>query len=185
MTEIFTKLRNGQEVDMRSPEYLPVIEELHRANQALFELKQAAPRSEGQQAAWEKLFNGDAPQSVGYVTPLQIDFPQQVNFGNGVFINHHLTMMAIGGIDVGNHVQIGPNVTLATDNHDLDNHDLLRCKPIIIHDDVWIGANATVLPGVEIGEGAVIAAGAVVTKNVPAKSVVAGMPARVIKEIEN
>lgn len=185
MSDVFTKLRAGQPVDMTSPEYRPVISELHRADSALYYLNHTAPRTPAQQAAWQELFDGQAPAGVAYMTPLQIDFPRQMTFGQRIFINHHFTAMSIGGIDLGNDVQIGPNVTMVTDNHDFANHYVLRCQSIKIEDNAWIGANVTIVPGVTVGKNAIIAAGAVVTKDVPANTVVAGTPARVIKHIKS
>lgn len=184
MADVFEKLRRGQKVDMRSSEYRAAIEELHRADSALYQLNHSAPRTESQEKAWENLFAGNAPHGVGYMTPLQIDFPQQVSFGNNIFINHHLTMMSLGGITIADNVQIGPNVTMVTDNHDLRHHQILQCKPINLQENAWIGANALILPGVTIGENAVVAAGAVVTRDVPANVVVAGTPAKVIRKLE-
>ncbi|WP_280516425.1 DapH/DapD/GlmU-related protein, partial [Actinomyces succiniciruminis] len=77
---------------------------------------------------------------------------------------------------------IGPNVTAVTDNHRLDDVTILNCHPIDIGRRVWIGAGASIMPGVTVGDDAVIAGGAVVTKDVPPRSVVAGVPARVIRE---
>ncbi len=184
MTDIFTRIHNGEKVNMLDPDYKEVVQELHRADTALFHLNHAEPRSEKQSKAWDELFDRKVPENIGYFTPIQIDFPKQVKFGKNVFLNHHLTMMSIAGITLGNNVQIGPNVTLVTDNHDLKNHYILQCKPIVISDNAWIGANVTVLPGVTIGENAVIAAGAVVTKDVPANAIAAGVPAAVIRKLD-
>lgn len=76
MTAIFDQLSRGEAVDMTSPQYLEVVKELYRADDALFDLNQSRPRTAEQTAAWNKLFHGHAPQSVRYFTPLQIDFPQ-------------------------------------------------------------------------------------------------------------
>jgi acetyltransferase-like isoleucine patch superfamily enzyme len=91
----------------------------------------------------------------------------------------------MGGITLEDEVLLGPRVNLVTENHPLDPTDrrALICKPIIIKRKAWIGAGATILPGVTIGENAVVAAGAVVSKDVPANTVVGGIPARVIKTI--
>ena len=105
--DIFDALRTGQEVDMYSDAYRPCIEELHRANRALFHLNHAEPQTEAWQTAFEELFDGYPPQ-IGIFTPVQIDFPKQMRFGKGVFINHSFTAMSIGGIDIGDNVQIGP-----------------------------------------------------------------------------
>ena len=181
--DIYTKLKNGEPVDMRSEEYLPVIAELHRANKALFHLNHAEPGSEEQSRALEELFDGKVPEGLVFFTPVQIDFPKQITFGKHVFINHSFTAMSVGGIEIGDNVQIGPRVTIVTTNHDLENRSVLRCRPVIIEDGVWIGACASIMPGVHIGENAVIAGGAVVVKDVPANTVVGGNPAAVIKTL--
>lgn len=106
-----------------------------------------------------------------------------MQFGHGIFINHHLTVMSIAGITIEDNVQIGPNVTLVTDNHDLQHHTILKCQPITIKQNAWLGANVTILSGVTVGKNAIVAAGAVVTKDVPDNTVVAGTPARVLKTL--
>ncbi len=170
-------------MDMRSEEYRPVIQELHRADKALFHLNHAEPGTEEQKKAIEELFNGKVPAGLGFFTPVQIDFPGQITFGNHVFINHGFTAMSVGGIIIGDNVQIGPNVTIVTTNHDLKNRSVLRCRPVIIENGVWIGACASIMPGVRIGENAVVAGGAVVVRDVPANTVVGGNPAVVIRTL--
>ena len=179
--DIFEKLRNGEPVDMMSEEYRPVIEELQRADLALFHVNHSEPNSEGRKKALEELFDGSFPEGLGVFAPVQIDFPKQMSFGNHVFINHSFTAMSIGGITIEDNVQIGPHVTVVTDNHDFANRYVLKCKPVRICKNAWIGANVTIMPGVTVGENAVIAGGAVVTKDVPAGAIVGGNPAKVIK----
>ncbi|HAE16453.1 MAG TPA: hypothetical protein DCG51_07870 [Erysipelotrichaceae bacterium] len=87
------------------------------------------------------------------------------------------------GITIGDNVQIGPHVTIVTDNHDLKDRYVLRCREVVIGNDVWIGACASIMPGVHIGDNAVIAGGSVVTKDVPADTVVGGNPARVMRTV--
>ena len=91
-----------------------------------------------------------------------------------------------GGIEIGDGSLIGHNTTIATLNHDFnpDKRANLHPSPVKIGKNVWIGSDCTILPGVEIGDGAVIGAGSVVTKNIPANSIAVGNPARVIKQIE-
>lgn len=181
--DIFEKLRSGEPVDMYSEEYAPCIAELTRTYKALHHLNQAEPMSGEQEKAFSELFDGNYPKDLGIFTPVQIDFPKQISFGKQVFINHSFTAMSIGGITLGDNVQIGPHVTIVTDNHDLGNRNILKCKSVTIGNNVWIGAGVTVMPGVTIGDNAVIAGGAVVTKDVPPNTIAGGAPAKVIKQI--
>lgn len=146
-------------------------------------MNHAEPMSDEQKQAFTELFDGNYPEGLGLFTPVQIDFPKQMKFGEYVFINHSFTAMSIGGISIGNGVQIGPHVTIVTDNHDLDNRNVLKCRSVNIGNNVWIGAGVSIMPGVAIGDNAVIAGGTVVTKDVPANTVVGGNPAKVIKQL--
>lgn len=118
--------------------------------------------------------------------PFYTDFGKNTHIGKDVFINSGCHFQDQGGIEIGDGTMIGHNVVLATINHDLDpaqnrkNH----YAPIKIGDHVWIGSNATVLPGVSIGEWSVVAAGAVVTRDVPSYTVAGGVPAKRIRTVE-
>lgn len=118
--------------------------------------------------------------------PFYTDFGKNTVFGRDVFINSGCHFQDQGGITIGDGSLIGHNVVLATINHDLDpkNNRKNHYAPIIIGNHVWIGANATVLAGVTIGDWSVVGAGAVVTRDVPPRCIVGGVPARVIKTIE-
>lgn len=124
--------------------------------------------------------------SVEIRLPFYTDFGRHLQIGKNVFINSGVTFTDLGGIQLADRVLIGPNATLVSVNHPLDPADRrnLELKPIKVDTNAWIGANATILPGVTIGENAVVAAGAIVTKDVPANTVVAGVPAKVIKKIK-
>ena len=117
--------------------------------------------------------------------PFTADFGKNIQVGRNVFFNSGCRMQDHGGIFIGDNVLIGHNVVLATLDHDLDpaKRSLLHCAPIRIGNDAWIGANATITKGVTVGNGAVVAAGAVVTRDVPPRTIVGGVPAKVIKEI--
>jgi acetyltransferase-like isoleucine patch superfamily enzyme len=104
-----------------------------------------------------------------------------------VFINQCCTIYDMGGVDIGDRVMIGPNVNIITAGHPVDpaqRRAYVEAKPIVIASNVWIATAATILGGVTVGENSVVAAGAVVTKDVPANSLVAGVPARVIRSLE-
>lgn len=106
----------------------------------------------------------------------------RLDLGSG-YINHNLNLSCFGHIKIGQRVAIGENVTLRdSDDHVLNGHAEGVTRPIVVGDHVWIGMNATILKGVTIGEGAVVAAGAVVTRDIPAHCLAAGVPARVIKQ---
>lgn len=117
--------------------------------------------------------------------PFYTDFGKNITIGKNVFINSGCHFQDQGGITIGESSMIGHNVVLATINHDLEpkNDRKNHYAPIRIGNHVWIGSNAVVLPGVSIGDWAVVAAGAVVTKNVLPYTVVGGVPAKVIKTI--
>ena len=105
-----------------------------------------------------------------------------LELGSG-YINHHLNLSCFQHIKIGDNVVISEHVTLRdSDDHTLNHQSDRKTQPIVIGDHVWIGMNATILKGVTIGEGAVVAAGAVVTRDVPPHALVAGVPARIIKE---
>ena len=124
-------------------------------------------------------------ESFGLFPPFSADYGQNIKVGKNVFINSGCCFQDQGGIEIGDNVLIGHQVVLATLNHDLmpEKRANMLPAPIKIGNDVWIGAHATILAGVTVGNGAVIAAGAVVTKDVPANTVVGGVPAKIIKTI--
>jgi acetyltransferase-like isoleucine patch superfamily enzyme len=122
---------------------------------------------------------------VTVFTPLYINYGKRVTIGKNVFINFDCTFLALGGITIEDDVLIGPKVSLITENHPLNPEERkgLTGKPILIKKNAWICANATILPGVTIGENAVVAAGAVVSKDVPDNTIVGGIPAKFIKNV--
>ncbi len=124
--------------------------------------------------------------SVRVLSPFYTDTGRNLRFGRNVFVNHGCTAMDLGGIDIGDDVVIGPNVQLISSGHPLDpatRRRSITTAPIRIGRGVWIAAGATVLQGVTVGDDAVVAAGAVVTKDVPPRTLVAGVPAQVIRAL--
>ena len=133
----------------------------------------------------EKITDTKIDASVEIRLPFYTDYGRNIHLGKNVFINQGVTLVDLGGIYIGDRVLIGPKATIISVNHPLnpENRRSVELKPVHIGENVWIGANATVLPGITIGKNAVVAAGAVVTKDVAANTVVAGCPAKVIKTI--
>ncbi len=139
------------------------------------------------QALFSQLIGKPVPPSFTLFPPFYTDCGRNITVGEGVFLNAGCQFQDQGGITIGDGTQIGHNVVLATLNHDQDpaKRKDLHPAPIVIGKNVWIGSNATVCPGVTIGDGAIIAAGAVVTRDVPANTVVGGVPAKFLKQIES
>ncbi len=121
--------------------------------------------------------------------PFRCDYGCNIHIGENFFSNFNLTVLDEAEVRIGDNVLIGPNVSILTACHPLEvgerNKWIEWAEPIVIGNNVWIGGNATILPGVTIGDNAVIGAGSVVTKDVPSDVVVGGNPARVIKTIKN
>ncbi|HAK78179.1 MAG TPA: acetyltransferase [Runella sp.] len=117
--------------------------------------------------------------------PFHTNFGQHIQLGKNVFINHGCTFLDLGGIVIEDDVLIGPQVCIVTENHPIDptKRKSLDLKSVTIKRNVWIGANATILPGVTVGENSIVAAGAVVTKDVAPNTIVGGVPAKELKNI--
>lgn len=125
-------------------------------------------------------------ESFRLFPPFYTECGKNLTLGKNVFINACCKFQDQGGITIGDGCLIGHNVTIATLNHELNpaNRASITPNPVKIGDNVWIGSDSTILPGVEIGDGAIIGAGSIVTKNVPANTLVAGNPAKIIRKIE-
>lgn len=123
--------------------------------------------------------------SVTVFPPLRSDFGKALRIGRDVFINSGCAFQDQGGITIGDRCLIGHNAVITTLNHDMDpaKRGDMHPAPVILGDDVWLGANVTILPGVTIGDGPVVGASATVTKDVPAGAVVVGTPAKQISSV--
>lgn len=133
-----------------------------------------------------ELVGYEVDKSFGLFPPIYTDFGKNIKIGKNVFINSGCCFQDQGGIEFGDGCLIGHQVVIATLNHDLSPNSRGSMTPakVTLCKNVWVGAHATILPGVTVGDNAVIAAGAVVTKDVPANTVVAGVPAKIIKTID-
>ena len=124
-------------------------------------------------------------ESVTLFPPFNADFGRNITLGKRIFINAGCKIQDQGGVSIGDDTLIGHNVVIATLNHDLapGRRADMHPAPVVIGRNVWIGSNATILPGVSVGDDAVVAAASVVTRDVPAGAVVVGSPARVVRTV--
>ena len=132
-----------------------------------------------------EITGAEVPETVRIFTPFNINYGGRTRFGADSFVNFGCTFLAIGGITVEEGAFIGPHCVLATEYHPEEpaKRHSLQTKPIVIGRNAWLGADVKVLAGVTVGENAIVAAGSVVTKDVPPNVVVAGSPARFVREI--
>lgn len=133
-----------------------------------------------------KITGAEIDKSVDVFTPLYINYGKHTKIGKNVFINFDCVFLDLGGITIEDNVLIAPQVSLLSEGHPVSPNNRHSLVPGRIHigKNSWIGAGATILPGVTVGENAVVAAGAVVSKDVPANTVVGGVPAKTIKTIK-
>lgn len=180
--------RTEQIMYVKTPDFAHHVERITEVTDATSRLNVLPfSDSEGRAALLSVVFGGPLPESVTIYPPFFTEHGLNTTFGENVFVNQGCTFMDRGGIRIGNGVMIAPKVSLITGGHPLplaERREFLSFAPIVIADDVWIGTAAVITQGVTIGAGAVVAAGAVVTRDVPAATVVAGVPARVIKKID-
>lgn len=150
----------------------------------VFEINHTMPYTDEYNKLVKELFGDNLGEGSMVMPPLKGVCFDRVRIGNNVMIMPDCLMMSRGGITIDDDVMIAANVQLISNNHDLHDHPLLLCKPVHICRNAWIGAGATILPGVTVGENAVVAAGAVVTKDVAENTIVGGNPAKFIKNID-
>lgn len=152
--------------------------------QLLHRLNHAMPMTDEYVDVLQELFEGRIGEGSYVAAPLAGAALDKVIIGNHVYVNTNALMMARGGITIEDDVQIAANVQLISNNHDVYDRQILTCKPVLIKEGAWIGAGATILPGVCVGKYAVVGAMSVVTKDVPDFAVVVGSPAKVVKMLD-
>lgn len=183
--EFIEIMRSGRLIPAGSP----IHEKMHSLSQEAIritmEINNAYHTRDEIIALMSELTGTEIHESFGLFPPFYTDCGKNIRIGKGVFINSGCKFQDQGGITIGDDVLVGHNCVIATLNHVMEPErrgDMIPA-PVEIGDKVWIGANVTILQGVTIGEGAILAAGAVVNKDVPPRTVVAGVPAAVIKTI--
>lgn len=184
--DIFERLRTGEAIRLNDSEYFKINEVVSKTIRLSQQLNNATDIDQIRHHLSE-IIGTEIDQSTTIFAPFYTNFGQFTRIGKNVFINHACSFLDMGGITIEDEVLIGPRVNLVTENHPLNPNDrrALITKPITIKQRAWIGAGATILPGVTIGENTVVAAGAVVSKDVPDNMIVGGVPARIIKSIND
>lgn len=179
-------MRQGHPVKGGSDVHQKMHELREEALRLTAELNTAYHPAEAMRSLFAELIGKPVDDSFNLSTPFYTDCGKNITIGKNVFINAACHFQDQGGITIGDGTLIGHNVVLATLNHDFDPEKRadMHPAPINIGKNVWIGSNATVVPGITIGDGAIVAAGSVVTKDVPSKAIVGGVPARLIRYLD-
>lgn len=181
---VYELMDKGGPTDIREPYFKEAVDEMMRARTLCAKANAKMPNDSTYVADLEELFERKL-DDVRILTPFTCDFGNRVKFGKGVFINHSAILSASGGIEFEDGVMAAPGLKIATINHDMyDRHLTYTYGKVVIKKNAWLGLNVTICPGVTIGKYAVVAAGAVVTKDVPDYAVVGGVPAKVIKMLD-
>lgn len=185
LEELLYNLNNGTKITAGSELHKAMHYFSSEARKITSELNNKYHSEEEIVSIMKKLTGKDVHNSFSLFPPFYTDFGKNIHLGKNVFINSGCHFQDQGRIEIGDGSLIGHCTVITTINHDFDpkKRGDMTMKPVIIGKNVWIGSNSTILPGVKIGDGAIIAAGSVVTKNVEDNTVVAGVPAKKIKEV--
>ncbi|MBC3539096.1 sugar O-acetyltransferase [Rufibacter sediminis] len=183
-SDIFQRLLNGEAVPFNDPDYYRIIHACDETRLLLIQMNTEADPGKIRKLLSE-ITGTEVDPSTAVFPPFQINYGKNTRIGKKVFINFDCTFLDLGGITIEDNVMIAPKVSLLTEGHPIPtgSRQSLVPKPIHIKKNAWIGASATILQGVTIGENSVVAAGAVVSKDVPDNTVVGGIPAKIIKTI--
>jgi acetyltransferase-like isoleucine patch superfamily enzyme len=177
-----TKLISG-----RTPESAAMSENVKRAMAITANLNRLTYNDADEvRALFSELIGKKVDDSFLLIPPFYTTGGPDISVGRNVFVNQNCTFYDLGGLDIGDDVMIGPNVSIITSAHPIEpsqRRDFVVAKPIVIERNVWIATGATIIGGVTVGENSVVAAGSVITKDVPPNTLVGGNPARVIRSI--
>lgn len=181
---IFERLQKGESISPEDPQAYKMREASYATKKLLLQMNSASDPAVINELLG-RITGSEIDKSVAVFTPLYINYGKHTRIGKNVFINFDCTFLDLGGITIEDGVLIAPKVSLLSESHPVSpkNRHTLIPKPIHIKENAWIGAGATILQGVTIGENSIVAAGAVVNEDVPPNVVVAGVPAKIVKEI--
>ena len=186
MSNLLSRLQSGKIILPDEPIYERIHEIVSENMDLLHRLNTENLNMVEQRRLLGQITGHPISNTVTVLRPFHTDFGRHIQFGENVFVNADVNMTDLGGIILEDHVLIGPKVILATVNHLEKPQDRrgLSAQPIRVKVNAWVGAGAIILPGVTIGKNAIISAGAVVTKDVPDNTIVAGVPAKIMRKIE-
>lgn len=181
---IFKRLLKGEIISPEDPESYKLKEASYDTKRLLLQMNNTSEPQKIRQFL-SQIIDSEIDKSVTIFTPFHINYGKNTQIGKNVFINFDCVFLDLGGITIEDGVLIAPKVSLISEGHPISpeqRHSLVP-KHIHIKKNAWIGANATILHGVTIGQNAVVAAGSVVTKDVPENVVVGGIPAQILKKL--
>jgi acetyltransferase-like isoleucine patch superfamily enzyme len=180
-------MHESQLIGVRTPEFREILDRIKLATRLSSKLSAyCMDETEPIRKAFEELIGKPVGDSFSLIPPFFTDYGLNITIGRAVFIGYGCMFTGHGAIDISDQVMIASKVNLVTAGHPVEpdkRRAYITAEPITIGTNVWIGAAATILPGVNIGADAVVAAGAVVTHDVPPASLVAGVPATVIRHL--
>lgn len=181
---IFQRLLNGEGVPFNDPDYFQIGAACNHTRKLLVKLNNE-PDLDKVRDLLSDITASKIDATTTIFPPFQINYGKNTQIGKNVFINFDCTFLDLGGITIEDNVLLAPKVSLLSEGHPVSAKDrqTLTTGRIHIKQNAWIGANATILPGVTIGENSVVAAGAVVSKDVPDNTLVGGIPAKIIRTI--
>lgn len=182
--DIFERMRKGGTIDKNDPQ-LPKLWEAVAATIKLSASLNTAQSIDEIREHLSEIIGKPIDSSTTIFIPFYTNFGKHITIGKNVFINHACSFLDLGGITIEDNVLIGPKVNLITENHPIkpSERKSLVLNSIVIKQNAWLGAGVTVLPGVTIGENAIVAAGAVLTKDVAPNTIVGGVPAKLLSTI--
>jgi acetyltransferase-like isoleucine patch superfamily enzyme len=182
--DIFERIRTTRELRQDDPAYSTLWEAVNTTLRLVAEMNAKGDVDEVRRRLGQITGTAIDPSTTVFA-PFYTNFGRFTSIGKRVFINHACSFLDLGGISIEDDVLIGPRVNITTENHPTDPTDrkTVILRPVALRRNAWIGAGATILPGVTIGENSIVAAGAVVSRDVPDNTIVGGIPAKILKAI--
>ena len=184
--DIYVRLASGEPLEATDPGFPDFMATVDRTLGLVAQMNAQATDRADVRTRMSEIIGRPIPLSSQIFPPFYTNLGKNIHIGENVFINHLCSFLDIAKITLEDFVMVGPRVTIITDNHPTDpaTRRSLQAQPVTIERNVWLAANCTILPGVTVGENSVVAAGAVVSKDVPPNVVVAGVPAKIIKQLK-